>query len=142
MRVVADTNTVVSGLMWRGKPRQVLDAARARTISLFTSAALLAELEDVLDREKFARRLALIGHSPRDLVLGYTALATIVTPAVIPSVVLVDPDDDAVLACAVAASAGVVVSGDSHLLALKKYQDIPILTAAELLDCIAVLKDT
>jgi len=138
MRVVADTSTVVSGLMWWGKPRQVLDATRAHTISLFTSAALLAELEDVLNREKFARRLALVGHTPCDLVLGYAALTTIVTPAVIPPVVLVDPDDDTVLACAVAASAEVVVSGDSHLLALKKYRDIPILTAAELLERIAV----
>jgi putative PIN family toxin of toxin-antitoxin system len=138
MRVVADTSTVVSGLMWRGKPRQVLDAARTRTISLFTSTTLLAELEDVLNRDKFARRLALIGHSPRDLLVGYAALATIVTPAVISPVILVDPDDDAVLACAVAASAKVVVSGDSHLLALKKYQNILILKAAELLECIAI----
>jgi putative PIN family toxin of toxin-antitoxin system len=138
MRVVADTSTVVSGLMWRGKPRQVLDAARVRTISLFTSTTLLAELEDVLNRDKFARRLALIGHSPLDLLVGYAALATIVTPAVISPVILVDPDDDAVLACAVAASAKVVVSGDSHLLALKKYQNILILKAAELLECIAI----
>jgi putative PIN family toxin of toxin-antitoxin system len=138
MRVVADTSTVVSGLMWRGKPRQVLDAARTRTISLFTSTTLLAELEDVLNRDKFARRLALIGHSPRDLLVGYAALATIVTPAAISPVILVDPDDDAVLACAVAASAKVVVSGDSHLLALKKYQNILILKAAELLECIAI----
>ena len=138
MRVVADTSTVVSGLMWRGKPRQVLDAARTRTISLFTSTTLLAELEDVLNRDKFARRLALIGHSPRDLLVGYAALATIVTPAVISPVIMVDPDDDAVLACAVAASAKVVVSGDSHLLALKKYQNILILKAAELLECIAI----
>ena len=138
MRVVADTSTVVSGLMWRGKPRQVLDAARTRTISLFTSTTLLAELEDVLNRDKFARRLALIGHSPRDLLVGYAALATIVTPAVISPVILVNPDDDAVLACAVAASAKVVVSGDSHLLALKKYQNILILKAAELLECIAI----
>jgi len=138
MRVVVDTSTVVSGLMWQGKPRQVLDAARTRTISLFTSTTLLAELEDVLNRDKFARRLALIGHSPRDLLVGYAALATIVTPAVISPVILVDPDDDAVLACAVAASAKVVVSGDSHLLALKKYQNILILKAAELLECIAI----
>jgi len=52
MRVVADTNTIVSGLLWRGAPRQVLDAARDGMITLFTSAILLAELEDVLKRAK------------------------------------------------------------------------------------------
>jgi len=46
MRVVADTNIVVSGLLWRGNPRRVLDAAREAAIELFTSAILLTELED------------------------------------------------------------------------------------------------
>ncbi len=57
MRVVADTNIVVSGLLWRGNPRRVLDAAREAAIELFTSAILLTELEDVLGRERFAKRL-------------------------------------------------------------------------------------
>ena len=132
MQVVADTNTVVSGLLWHGAPRQVLDAARAGIIELFTSAVLLVELEDVLQRKKFAQRLALAGLTPRKLVSGYAALATLIEPATISSVVIADPDDDAVLACAVAARAEVIVSGDSHLQNLKNYQGISILTAAEL----------
>lgn len=81
MRVVADTNTVVSGLLWTGAPRKVLDAARTGSIQLFTSAALLAELEDVLGRDKLASRLALINIKPRELVFGYAALATLFYPA-------------------------------------------------------------
>jgi uncharacterized protein len=57
-RAVPDTNIVVSGLLWRGNPRRVLDAARDRIIELYTSPVLLEELEDVLSREKFAERLA------------------------------------------------------------------------------------
>jgi predicted nucleic acid-binding protein len=67
------------------------------------------------------------------LVLGYAALATIVEPAAIDPVVLDDPDDDDVLACAIAIGAEVIVSGDGHLLDLEEYQGIPILSAAELL---------
>lgn len=133
MRVVADTNTVVSGLLWHGAPRQILDAARAERIELFTSAVLLAELEDVLGREKFAQRLALVGLTASELVLGYAALATLIEPAAIEPVIVEDPEDDAVLGCAVAARAKVIVSGDSHLLKLKSYQGIPILAADELL---------
>ena len=133
MRVVADTNTVVSGLLWRGNPRRILDAARAGDINLFTTAVLLAELEDVLSREKFAERLAAAGVVPRDLVLGYAALASVIEPSEIEPVILADPDDDAVLACAVAAHSKVIVSGDSHLLNLRQYQDIRIVTAATLL---------
>jgi predicted nucleic acid-binding protein len=69
----------------------------------------------------------------RDLVLGYAALASVIEPAEIEPVVLADPDDDAVLACAVAAHSEVIVSGDRHLLDLKQYQDIRIVTAAEML---------
>jgi len=133
MRVVADTNIVVSGLLWKGNPRRVLDAARDGTIDLFTSAVLLTELEDVLNREKFAERLASVEVSPHELVLGYAALASITQPAGIEPVILADPDDDAVLACGVAAQVEIIVSGDNHLLGLSSYRDIRILTAAELI---------
>jgi len=133
VRLVADTNTVISGLLWHGAPRRLLDAARAGKVSLFTSAALLVELEDTLSRAKFAERLERAGVTRRVLVQGYATLAAVIKPAAIPPAVLADPDDDAVLACAVAAQAQAVASGDSHLLNLKTYQDIPILTVNELL---------
>jgi putative PIN family toxin of toxin-antitoxin system len=133
MRIVADTNTVVSGLLWHGPPRQVLDHARIGKIELFTTMVLLAELEEVLQREKFVQRLMLVGVKPRDLVVGYAALAKIVESAQISPVIADDSDDDAVLACAIAAQAEVIVSGDSHLLVLKEYRGIHILTATELL---------
>jgi predicted nucleic acid-binding protein len=58
VRVVADTNIVVSGLLWQGAPCRVLRAAESGTIRLFSSLILLAELEDVLKREKLSRKLA------------------------------------------------------------------------------------
>ena len=137
VRVVADTNTVVSGLLWHGPPRQVLDAARAGTLQLYTTAVLLAELDEVLQRPKFAQRLTLAGVTTHTLVLGYAALARLIEPAVIVPVVEEDPDDDAVLACAVAAQAEAIVSGDSHLLDLKEYEKIPVVTAAQLVAQIA-----
>jgi putative PIN family toxin of toxin-antitoxin system len=81
--VVADTNTVVSGLLWRGNPRQVLEAARIGTLQLYTTASLLAEIEDVLQRLKFARRLSLAGVTSSSLVMGYAARARLIEPAVI-----------------------------------------------------------
>lgn len=136
MRVVADTNTVISGLLWVGAPRHLLDAARSAQITLFTSSILLAELEDVLLRDKFARRLAGSGVEAKTLILGYAALATLVEPAVLAPVIVVDPDDDAVVACAVAAQADCIVSGDHHLLELGQYETIPIITAAT---CMALI---
>jgi putative PIN family toxin of toxin-antitoxin system len=133
VRAVADTNTVVSGLLWSGAPRQVLDAARRGDLLLFTSPELLAELEDVLSRPKFARRLEAAGVTVAELVTGYAALAHAVRLPVIEPVIAEDPDDDVVLATAVAARAEVIVYGDHHLLALGQYQGIAILSAADLL---------
>jgi putative PIN family toxin of toxin-antitoxin system len=133
MRTVPDTNIVVSGLLWRGNPRRVLDAARDGIIELFTSPVLLEELEDVLSREKFAKRLEAAGVTVQDLIEGFSALATVIDAAPIEPVVIRDPDDDAVLACAIAAEAEIIASGDDDLLDLKEHQGIRILTATELL---------
>ncbi len=133
MRTVPDTNIVVSGLLWRGNPRRILDTARDGIIELFTSPVLLEELEDVLRREKFAKRLEAARVTVQELIEGYSALATVIDAAPIEPVILADPDDDAVLACALAADAEIIVSGDSDLLDLKEHRDIRILTATELL---------
>jgi len=82
--------------------------------------------------KKAAARLVAAAVTPHELVLGYAALASIIDPAEIEPVVLADPDDDAVIACAVAGRSEAIVSGDSHLLDLKQYQGIRIVTAAEL----------
>lgn len=119
--------------MWQGAPHQLLLTARTGVLQLYTSAALLAELEDVLARVKFIERLSKAEVTAHDLVLGYAALARLVKPAQIDPVILADPDDDAVLACAVACKAEAIVSGDSHLLGLKQYASVPIVTATELL---------
>lgn len=134
MNIVLDTNTIISGLFWKGAPRQILDLARSGTFSLFTSPDLLAELSNVLERQKFSARIAQVSVSVEELVLGYASLAVTVRPHKINPVIKADPDDDKVLACAITAKAEIIVSGDSHLLDLKKYQGIKIITVNQVLE--------
>lgn len=136
VRVVADTNTVVSAFLWGGPPAAILAAAREGRITLFTSPMLLAELEDVLSREKFAERITRVGSSVAQILAGYRALVTIVRPAAIEPTVR-DPDDDQVLACATAAQAQLIVTRDKDLLDLRGYQSISILASAEALQRLA-----
>jgi putative PIN family toxin of toxin-antitoxin system len=136
VRAVADTNTVVSAFLWGGAPAEVLTAAREQRLTLFTSAALIAELEDVLSREKFAARILQVGSSPADLIAGYRALAQLVRTAEIAPVSR-DPDDDQVLACALAADAGLIVTRDQDLRTLDPFRTIRILPAREALALIA-----
>lgn len=130
MRIVVDTNVVVSALLWGGPPRAVLTAAREQRITLYTSAPLIAELEDVLSRDKLARRFAAIGRTPVDALDRYLALVRFVTPAVLEAAISRDPDDDQVLATAIAANADLIVSGDRDLLDLGHFREIPIIDAA------------
>lgn len=130
MRIVLDTNVVVSALLWRRQPARLLDSLRAGHASAFTSEALLAELTDVLSRRHLASILERHHATPAALVEGYALLATPVPAAAISATVLADPDDDAVLACALAAQADAIASGDQHLLNLKHFHRIPILDPA------------
>jgi putative PIN family toxin of toxin-antitoxin system len=128
IRAVFDTNTVVSGFLWSGAPAKAIFAAIEGKFQLLATEALIAELERVLSRKKFASRFAAIGKTPQGFLANYRAPAELVQPAEIALVVATDPTDNAVLACAVGGKADYVVSGDTHLLNLASYQNISILT--------------
>ena len=85
MRLVLDTNVVVSGLIWSGPPRQLLDLARRGRVTLFSSGVLLDELGSVLERDKFAAFLASRDVTPAVLMRRYGMLATLVKPTRITS---------------------------------------------------------
>lgn len=137
VRLVLDTNTVISGLLWGGPPRKLIDLALADEVALFTSRHLLDEAADVLARPKLARRLAQIGATPADLMEAYRQLATEIAAPPLGTPVCDDPDDDHVLACALAAQATVIVSGDDDLLRLGSYSGITITPAATFLQTFA-----
>jgi uncharacterized protein len=131
MRVVVDSNLIVSGLLWSGLPRALLEAAKENRFVLLSSNAMVHELAQVLNRPKFARKLQLAEITTAQLVRKYQDSVIMIEPGEIPSVVKSDPDDDQIIACAVAGHAHYVVTGDYDLLRLKCHLGIPIVTAAE-----------
>ncbi|MFN9739928.1 MAG: putative toxin-antitoxin system toxin component, PIN family [Pseudomonadota bacterium] len=133
MRIVLDTNVVLSALLWRGTPHHLLATIGQRSsIQLYSSTALLEELADVLTRPSATKRLALIGRSAREVLADYVEAIELVEPASVPRVVLGDVDDDQGSAASVAARADLIVSGDrKHLLPLGSHQGIDIVDAAE-----------
>ena len=121
-----------------GPPRHLIDSARTQVIELCTSATLLAELLEVLTREKFAARLGQAGLTPQSIVADLGRIAYIATPKAVPRVIEQDADDDQVLACALAGQADLIVSGDKHLHSLGgEYQGIRIVTPAQAIQLIA-----
>ena len=141
MRVVLDTNILVSGVISAGgSPRILLDGARGRVFELCTRTTLLAELLDVISREKFAARLFKAGLTPQGIVADIRRVAYMANPSSVPRVIKNDPDDDHVLACAVTGQAALIVSGDKHLQDVgAMYQGIRIVRAAEAINLITRL---
>jgi putative PIN family toxin of toxin-antitoxin system len=133
VRLVLDTNTVVSALLWHGPPHQLFTRFQAFSLAFFSGPTLLTELEEVLAYPRLAKAVAASGLTPAQLLQRYLRLVTVVQPAPIAPTVLADPDDDHVLACALAAKAELIVSGDRHLLGLHEYQGIPILNTSDAL---------
>ncbi|MCU7860700.1 MAG: putative toxin-antitoxin system toxin component, PIN family [Candidatus Thiodiazotropha sp. (ex Lucinoma kastoroae)] len=133
MQAVLDTNVVVSALIWGGTPFKLLQIAIDNNLTLYTSPALLAELRGVLKREHLARRLAQQHTAIEDAIRLYEDMCISVTPLSIPRAVPKDIDDDQVIACALAAGARLIVSGDSDLLVLHPWHGIQILNASQAL---------
>ena len=108
---------------------------REGRIDIFTGTLLLAELVDILGRRKFAAKIAAANIGIDQLVDGYAALAVVVRPAQIPRTAP-DPDDDMVLATALAAKADLVVTGDHALLSLRQHNDVRIVSVSEALQAL------
>ena len=104
-----------------------------RNQELFSSDVLLEELADVLTRPGPAKRLALFNVTARQMLADYVEAVDLVTPLATPRTVPDDPDDDHVIAAAVAAQTDIIASGDRHLLGLGTHHNIRILLPADVL---------
>ena len=133
MRAVIDTNVLIAGLLWRGPPHALLEHLRGALVSMVSSPALLTELGDVIGRAKFDAILVQSNTSREHLLAEVGRLAELIEPPPLAQPVCRDPDDDRVLALAVAAKADLIVSGDADLLSLGNFEGIDIVAPAEAL---------
>lgn len=131
MRVTLDTNIIVSAfLVSLGAPARIVAAWRVGRFELIVSLALLVEYEHSLNYPRVQRRHGLTPEQVAAEVAAFAEFGTVVEPDSVPAVIAADPDDDHVLACALAGQADYIVSGDPHLLSVRSYHGIRILSPA------------
>ena len=136
MRIVLDTNIFVSALIQsRGPSASLVDAWLDETFELVTSIDQLLELRDVLGRPSIQKRITSV---EAEKLLDLIEAVAIVLRSVPSDVDLSpDPDDNPILATAIAGEADFIVSGDKgHMLTLRKVAAIPIITAREAINVI------
>lgn len=129
-RVVLDTNVVVSALLFRGETSRLHALWKKKAFSIAASKEIVAEYVRVLAYPKFKLTEGEIKGIIQEELLPF------IEPIVVTGKfdgVCSDPDDDKFLACAHAAKADAIVSGDGHLLSLKKFKSCLIVTVEEFL---------
>lgn len=132
MRLLLDTNVVVSGLLWSGPPASLLKAATGGQVDLVSSIPLLRELSGILARPKLGKWLLASGSSAAALADQYRSLVHLVTPSHM-SPLAPDPEDDVVIATALAGQVDLLVTGDGPLLSIKEMSPVRLLSPREAL---------
>ena len=128
--LVLDTNVVVSSALFGGSPRELAGLIRDAKVPLFSSAALVEELRQVLSRPKFQQKISRAGESVDSIVDLYVVAVTLVDPVLVPGVAP-DPKDDIVIATALGAEAEFLVTGDKELLVIGSYRGVQIVSVSE-----------
>jgi len=127
---VFDTNVVVSASFWQGAPFHCLSAWAERHCEAVISPQILAEYHETMEE----LRGDYPGITPVEWVAGLGDAAELIFPTHRASGTTTDPDDEKILEAALSGEVDCIVSGDKkHLLALKMYEGIPILSPAEFL---------
>ncbi len=129
-KIVLDTNIIISALTFGGKPQIIYELVTlGKMFEAYSSMNALRELLRVL-KKKFK-------YSPEQLQLVECSIREnfiFISPDKVPEIILADPSDNEFLAIADLAQADFIISGDRHLLTLKKYKKIEIISPTKFLE--------
>ena len=128
LRVVVDTNVYISAIFWGGKPRHVIDLGRDGEIQIFTSEDIEQEILD-----KLMTKFGMNSDDACRVMADFSTFTKLIRVSRRIHVVKDDPDDDKFRECAVECNAEFIISGDKHLLNMRKYEGIDIMNVATFL---------
>ena len=130
MRAVIDTNVLISATFWTGKPKQLLNKVRRGEVTFLTSEVLLDELKEILVRDDKSFKLS--KEETSRVVKAMEDMAEIIKVYSKVSVCRHE-QDNRLLECAIDGLADCIITGDLHLLNLRSFQGVKIVTVADFL---------
>jgi uncharacterized protein len=130
LKIVLDTNVLISAIVFGGKPRKILEKIISGKSGFAVSKDILDEVDGVLSGKKFKYP----SQAVYEIRNAIEELGEFVVPEIRINRITKDPDDNKILECAITAKADIIISGDSHLLELKKFNGIQIVSPAEFLE--------
>ena len=126
IKVVLDTNVLISGILFGGNPRQILELVIQGRIDAYISPAIFTEFKEVLIRSKFGLNQEKCFSIAKEI----EDISSFVFPQITIDIIKDDPEDNKILECALAAGANYIVTGDPHLLKLSSFENIMIQSPA------------
>jgi len=135
LRVVLDTNVLISGILWDGKPAEIIRKAENEEIKVIISDQILEELEGVLKRPYFKKNFENMDKRIREIQIKLIKIFEgPIEPDEDLGVIEKDQSDNRILECAVEGEAEFVISRDGHLLELEEFKNIEILEPSDFLE--------
>ena len=129
--VVLDTNVWISAMIWGGEPAEIILAVEKGQIRVVVSEEIVEEISRTLDYHRLREVYESVNVNRQQLVETVLLIGKLVQVGSKVEVVEADPSDNKILDCALTSKADFIVSGDKHLLRLKKFRNTQILTVAE-----------
>ena len=129
MKIVVDTNVIISGVFFGGAPGQVIKAIVSSKVTAYSTTDIIDEYMEIVD-EMISRKQ---GSLNRNILMPFINSLEMIEPKTHIEVSR-DPDDDKFIECAKDAGALYIVSGDKDLLVIEEYDGIQIITAKEFCD--------
>ena len=131
MRITTDTNILISALIAKGKPRELIKQAENRSFKLTLSDSIIGEFYNAVQRKKFRKYITI--KEAQDFIREIKKISEMADVKSDFKVVEEDPDDDKILNTAYDGKVDYIVSGDPDLLNLKRFEGIKIVTVNEML---------
>lgn len=135
IKLVLDTNIFISGFLWEGNEAELIRKIERKEAINFINPEILLEIEKVINRDKFKELLIKANLTADEILQKIISISHIVVgPEMRENIIKADPTDDKFIECAINAKADYIVSGDRHLLDLREYRNIKMVTTSEALE--------
>lgn len=136
MKITVDTNVLISATFWYGSSNEIIEKVENKEIELLLSKEIIEEFANVLDYEEIQQKIKDKNLEMKKTVEKIVSISTIIEPKQKFDVVKDDTKDNKIIECAVEGNVDYIISQDNHLLKLKEFKEIKILSPEEFLKMI------
>lgn len=133
MKITVDTNVLISSTFWYGPSFKIIEKVENKEIELILSVEIIEEFMDVLNYEEIQQKIKNKNLEMKRTVEKVVSISTIIESEQKFNIIKDDAEDNKIIECAVGGNVDYIISQDNHLLNLKEYEGIKIISPEDFL---------